>query len=198
MEKTLQDLCREAKAAQNLTSRELSQLSGVPLSSVNNFFASASKAPALSTVAPLCRVCGVSLDKYFGISEFVPPEDRLAEMTQGHETELELALLQGRIEELTRLLDRLERRDRRQKVRFYILLTLCTLLSCLLIGYLAFDASIPNGGLVRDGQATVFAWVVVVLLSVSVGVLVSTLLRALKYSRDRMSFHREENPTDDT
>lgn len=38
MEKTLQDLCREAKAAQNLTSRELSQLSGVPLSSVNNFF----------------------------------------------------------------------------------------------------------------------------------------------------------------
>lgn len=198
MEKTLQDLCREAKAAQNLTSRELSQLSGVPLSSVNNFFASASKAPALSTVAPLCRVCGVSLDKYFGISEFVPPEDRLAEMTQGHETELELALLQGRIEELTRLLDRLEQRDRRQKVRFYILLTLCTLLSCLLIGYLAFDASIPNGGLVRDGQATVFAWVVVVLLSVSVGVLVSTLLRALKYSRDRMSFHREENPTDDT
>ena len=198
MEKTLQDLCREAKAAQNLTSRELSQLSGVPLSSVNNFFASASKAPALSTVAPLCRVCGVSLDKYFGISEFVPPEDRLAEMTQGHETELELALLQGRIEELTRLLDRLERRDRRQKVRFYILLTLCTVLSCLLIGYLAFDASIPNGGLVRDGQATVFAWVVVVLLSVSVGVLVSTLLRALKYSRDRMSFHREENPTDDT
>lgn len=198
MEKTLQDLCREAKAAQNLTSRELSQLSGVPLSSVNNFFASASKAPALSTVAPLCRVCGVSLDKYFGISEFVPPEDRLAEMTQGHETELELALLQGRIEELTRLLDRLERRDRRQKVRFYVLLTLCTLLSCLLIGYLAFDASIPNGGLVRDGQATVFAWVVVVLLSVSVGVLVSTLLRALKYSRDRMSFHREDNPTDDT
>lgn len=198
MEKTLQDLCREAKAAQNLTSRELSQLSGVPLSSVNNFFASASKAPALSTVAPLCRVCGVSLDKYFCISEFVPPEDRLAEMTQGHETELELALLQGRIEELTRLLDRLERRDRRQKVRFYILLTLCTLLSCLLIGYLAFDASIPNGGLVRDGQATVFAWVVVVLLSVSVGVLVSTLLRALKYSRDRMSFHREENLTDDT
>lgn len=198
MEKTLQDLCREAKAAQNLTSRELSQLSGVPLSSVNNFFASASKAPALSTVAPLCRVCGVSLDKYFGISEFVPPEDRLAEMTQGHETELELALLQGRIEELTRLLDRLERRDRRQKVRFYILLTLCTVLSCLLIGYLAFDASIPDGGLVRDGQATVFAWVVVVLLSVSVGVLVSTLLRALKYSRDRVSFHREENPTDDT
>ena len=198
MKKTLQDLCREAKAAQNLTSRELSQLSGVPLSSVNNFFASASKAPALSTVAPLCRVCGVSLDRFFGISEFVPPEDRLAEMTQGHETELELALLQGRIEELTRLLDRLERRDRRQKVRFYILLTLCTLLSCLLIGYLAFDASIPNGGLVRDGQATVFAWVVVVLLSVSVGVLVSTLLRALKYSRDRMSFHREGNLTDDT
>nr|DAK79338.1 MAG TPA: Transcriptional regulator BINDING, PHEROMONE BINDING, REPEAT [Caudoviricetes sp.] len=198
MEKTLQDLCREAKAAQNLTSRELSQLSGVPLSSVNNFFASASKAPALSTVAPLCRVCGVSLDRFFGISEFVPPEDRLAEMTQGHETELELALLQGRIEELTRLLDRLERRDRRQKVRFYILLTLCTVLSCLLIGYLAFDASIPDGGLVRDGQATIFAWVVIVLLSVSVGVLVSTLLRALKYSRDRMPFHREENPTDDT
>ena len=198
MEKNLQDLCRESKAAQNLTSKDLSERSGVPLSSVNNFFASASKAPALSTVAPLCRVCGVSLDKYFGISEFVSAEDRLAEMTQGHETDLKLALLRGRIEELTRLLERLERRERRQRALFYTLLTLCIALSCLLIGYLAFDASIPNGGLVRDGHATVFAWVVIILLSVSVGVLVSTLLRALKHSRDRMSFHREENPTDDT
>lgn len=198
MEKTLQDLCREAKAAQNLTSRELSQLSGVPLSSVNNFFASASKAPALSTVAPLCRVCGVSLDKYFGISEFVPPEDRLARMTQDHKADMQVARLKGGMEQLSKIVARLEQRERRQKMHIYALVTLCTILACILAGYLAFDFSVPDVGLVRDGQATVFAWVVVVLLSVSVGVLVSTLLRALKYSRDRVSFHREENPTDDT
>lgn len=198
MEKSLQELCREAMIAQNLTVQEVSLRSEVPRSSVNHFFSGNSKTYTLSTAGPICRVCGVSIDRFCSIVEFVSAEDRLAEMTQGHETELELALLQGRIEELTRLLDRLERRDRRQKIRFYILLTLCTVLSCLLIGYLAFDASIPNGGLVRDGQATVFTWVVIVLLSVSVGVLVSTLLRALKHSRYRMSFHREENPTDDT
>ncbi len=198
MEKSLQELCREAMIAQNLTVQEVSLRSEVPRSSVNHFFSGNSKTYTLSTAGPICRVCGVSLDKYFGISEFVPPEERLSQMAQDHQSELQNARLRGRMEELAGFLAHLEQRERRQKVHFYLLLTLCTVLSCLLIGYLVFDASIPNEGLVRNGQATIFAWIVIVLLAVSVGVLVSTLMRALKYARDRMSFHRDEDSVDDT
>lgn len=192
MEKTLQDLCREAKAAQNLTSRELSQLSGVPLSSVNNFFASASKAPALSTVAPLCRVCGVSLDRFFGISEFVPPEDRLARMTQDHKADMQVVRLKGGMEQLSKIVARLEQRERRQKMHIYALVTLCTILACILAGYLAFDFSVPDVGLVQDGQASTLAWVIIILLAASAGLLFSAFAHALKYSREKMSFNWKE------
>lgn len=66
---TIQDICRERKSALGITSQEIADKSGVPLSTVNNFFASASKSPALYTTAPICAVLGVSLDAYFGIGD---------------------------------------------------------------------------------------------------------------------------------
>lgn len=47
MEKSLQDTCRDAKLEQHITAQEIADRSGVPLSSVNNFFASTSKAPGV-------------------------------------------------------------------------------------------------------------------------------------------------------
>ena len=66
---TIQDICRERKSALGMTAQEIADKSGVPLSTVNNFFASASKSPALYTTAPICAVLGVSLDAYFGIGD---------------------------------------------------------------------------------------------------------------------------------
>ena len=61
---TIQDLCREKRAALNMTAQDIADASGVPLSTVNNFFAHASKSPALYTTAGICAALGVSLDAW--------------------------------------------------------------------------------------------------------------------------------------
>ena len=64
---TIQDLCREKRAALNMTAQDIADASNVPLSTVNNFFANSSKAPSINTVGPICAVLGISLDAFYGI-----------------------------------------------------------------------------------------------------------------------------------
>ena len=56
---TIQDLCREKRAALNMTAQDIADASNVPLSTVNNFFANSSKAPSINTVGPICAVLGI-------------------------------------------------------------------------------------------------------------------------------------------
>ena len=64
---TIQDLCREKRAALNMTAQDIADASNVPLSTINNFFANASKSPSINTVGPICAVLGISLDAFYGI-----------------------------------------------------------------------------------------------------------------------------------
>lgn len=64
---SIQDLCREKRAALNMTAQDIADASNVPLSTVNNFFANSSKAPSINTVGPICAVLGISLDAFYGI-----------------------------------------------------------------------------------------------------------------------------------
>ena len=64
---TIQDLCREKRAALSLTAQDIADASNVPLSTVNNFFANSSKSPSINTVGPICAVLGISLDAFYGI-----------------------------------------------------------------------------------------------------------------------------------
>lgn len=64
---TIQDLCRDKKAALHMTAQDIADQSGVPLSTVNNFFANASKSPSINTAGPICAVLGISIDEFFGI-----------------------------------------------------------------------------------------------------------------------------------
>ena len=64
---TIQDLCREKRAALSLTAQDIADASNVPLSTVNNFFANSSKSPSIKTVGPICAVLGISLDAFYGI-----------------------------------------------------------------------------------------------------------------------------------
>lgn len=66
---TIQDLCREKRAALNMTAQDISDASNVPLSTVNNFFSNTSKAPSINTAGPICAVLGISLDEFFGIGD---------------------------------------------------------------------------------------------------------------------------------
>ncbi len=86
----IRELCKSRKDALRLTYHDISDASGVPLSTVQNFFSKFSKAPSIYTVAPICKALGISLDEVFGISE---------RLTRSEET------LQARNDELERHVD---------------------------------------------------------------------------------------------
>lgn len=82
----IQELCRIRKEELKLTYQDISDASGVPLSTVQNFFSKMSKAPSIYTVAPICKVLGISLDEVFGISKHLTPTE---ETLQARNDELE-------------------------------------------------------------------------------------------------------------
>jgi transcriptional regulator with XRE-family HTH domain len=69
-----------------LTYQDISDVSGVPLSTVQNFFSKFSKAPSIYTVVPICKSLGISLDEVFDISEHLTPTE---ETLQARNDELE-------------------------------------------------------------------------------------------------------------
>lgn len=86
---TIQDICWKEREAQRKTAQTIADESGISISTVNNYFSSASKQPSVYTVGPICKSLGVSLDRYF---EIVPKGEDLTEreealLTQqvGHE-----------------------------------------------------------------------------------------------------------------
>ena len=82
----MQEVCRIRKDELKLTYHDISDASGVPLSTVQNFFSKFSKSPSIYTVAPICKALGISLDEVFGISEHLTPTE---ETLQARNDELE-------------------------------------------------------------------------------------------------------------
>ena len=82
----IQEVCRIRKEELKLTYQDISDASGVPLSTVQNFFSKFSKSPSIYTVAPICKALGISLDESFGISEHLTPTE---EALQARNDELE-------------------------------------------------------------------------------------------------------------
>lgn len=73
---TIQDICWKEREAQRKTAQTIADESGISISTVNNYFSSASKQPSVYTVGPICKSLGVSLDRYF---EIVPKGEDLTE-----------------------------------------------------------------------------------------------------------------------
>ena len=73
---TIQDICWKGRETQRKTAQTIADESGISISTVNNYFSSASKQPSVYTVGPICKSLGVSLDRYF---EIVPKGEDLTE-----------------------------------------------------------------------------------------------------------------------
>ncbi len=135
---TIQDVCREKKAALRMTAQDIADASGVPLSTVNNFFAHASKSPALYTTAPICAALGVSLDEFFGISDkMTANEETLQAERDGLEHRLE-----NKREAIAMLKKGLKMRDR-------IILTMSVVLIGLLVWCVWVNIHCANYGFWR-------------------------------------------------
>ena len=80
-----------------MTSQDIADQSGVPLSTVNNFFANASKAPSINTAGPICAVLGISIDEFFGITDKLTMSEEVLssknDMLRAHKKELEKHLV---------------------------------------------------------------------------------------------------------
>ena len=133
MEESLQELCREAKYRAKMTAQDISDYSDVPLSSVNNFFAAASKMPSIYTAGPICRVLGVSMDAFFHIQPtpdpFQPTPDPSLEAQLAHEQEMN------------------QLRTRAIRHKNYLILGLMILLALALAYGITLDMLNPNIGL---------------------------------------------------
>lgn len=103
--KTLREICKEAKVRQGITTQQLADETGISISTINNYFASASKAPSVYNAGDICAVLGVSLDRYFGIVENVPAEKQLEELKQSRESEIKAAKLEGNVESMKKTIE---------------------------------------------------------------------------------------------
>ena len=177
MNTSLQDICREARSRLNMTSQELSDASGIPFSSINNFFASASKQPSVYTAGPICRVLHVSMDRFFGIAEVLPPEQQMAQMQQQHDAELRVARMEGSMESM-------KSRIKAQRTLIIIMSIVLSLILSLLSLYVVLDYQAPDAGLIQGRASSVVGWVMILLLAVGVGVIAAVFLHALRYSKE--------------
>lgn len=55
------DLLKEKKKQLNMTTEELSQISGVPIGTLNKIFAGQTQDPKFETIKAICRALGMSL-----------------------------------------------------------------------------------------------------------------------------------------
>ncbi len=93
----LWEICRTKKENLNLTMQEIADSAGLPVGTVKKFFSAASKSPSVYTVAPICRVLGVSLDEYFEITDRLTMSEEVLnaknDTLRAHKKELEKHLV---------------------------------------------------------------------------------------------------------
>lgn len=156
---------KEAKAAQQMTNDTLTELSGVSSSAVNKLLAGAQAEPKLYNVAAICKVLGLSLDNLFDLAP--PPDSDAALLARAHEAELDAAAARGESAALRETFADTRAYARRQARSSVTLAALCAVLAAVVLAYMLFDHTLLNAGLIRNGDLTPLAWVLVALLVAS-------------------------------
>lgn len=183
MNPTLRDICKDAKIRKGITTQKLSDETGISISTINNFFATASKSPSVYNAGDICAVLGVSLDRYFGIEEDVPAEKRLEEMQQNREAELKAAHLEGNVESMAQTIDLQNKRIKSQQRVIYVTISVLVIVMLLLAVYVFLDFKTANMGLIRGGVASVFAWVLIAVLIASSAITLAVLVSMVRKSK---------------
>lgn len=170
MVKTLQDLCKDAKDRQNLTIQDLSDMTDISASTISNFFSASSKEPSVYKMGLICAALGVSMDEYFGIEKEVTTEDKLAQANeklahqkQIHDADVQIAHLEGGMEQMAKTINYHRKKSRDTKFAIYGL--------------------IPHQGLIQGGEASIFAWIVFLLLAVGIGFFAAILMMYFRYAK---------------
>ncbi len=167
------ELVRHAKTAAGMTNEELSELSGVPYSTVCKI-QSGERDPKLYDAIAIMQTLGISPYQAFAIP---PDSDKNAAAAQEriHELELDNAVASGDVARLEQVNDlctvRLDAviRQRDYYKRWSVFSSIFSaILSLFLIVYLLFDFRNPHAGFILQDRPSVFAWIVILIVCVSV------------------------------
>ena len=139
-----------------MSSQELAERSGIPLSTVNNSFAAASKLPSAATAGAICAILGVSMDAVYGIKE--PPDAALTRQLErereeyaqqlAHEREKNVLLLDT-IDAQQRTISNLQRSVKNLR---HIIFALPIIIALVFIYGITLDILNPGMGLFRGGM----------------------------------------------
>lgn len=159
----LPHIMRLEKEAQHKTNQQVADETGLPVYTVNKFFAGSLSNLGIYTVAPIAVALGLSLDQLLGITQAPPEsdakrlEEELAHKDQLlQKTEEQVALLQER----SRMMEREINAVRANwKPVVYGLTGLCILLAVYLLTYVTLDARNPNLGLIQAARSSPLVYV---------------------------------------
>lgn len=135
---TIQQLCRERKDELKITAQEIADRANIPLSTVNNYFSSASKSPYIGTVGPICAVLGISLDLYFEINTPEVPELEAYKTEIQHQAEI--------IKRQDQQLKELRAQARSLRFAIYVAAILAVIVA---IYFFRFDLTNPDWGFTK-------------------------------------------------
>ena len=116
----IREICKEKKDVLHLTNQDIADRANMPISTVNNYFSQASKAPSIYTAGPICAVLGVSLDRYFGIP--VPDGEEVSAKDKSEVEKLQMQLEHEREKQM--LLERSSRSKTRVLIALFVLFVL--------------------------------------------------------------------------
>ena len=158
-----------------MTNEELSELSGVPYSTVCKI-QSGERDPKLYDAIAIMQTLGISPYQAFAI----PPDsakNAAAAQERIHELELDNAVASGDVARLEQVNDlctvRLDAviRQRDHYKRWSVFSSIfAAILSLFLIVYLFFDFRNPHAGFILQDGPSAFAWLVILLVAISIGV----------------------------
>lgn len=190
MRGSLQELCAQARDAQHISMQQLIDETGIPEGTIKKFFTSCSKNPSVYNAGLICSVLGISLDEYFGIEKTITTEDELVQVSeqlkhqkQLHDADVHIANLEGSMEQMAKTIDYQRKKSRDTKFAIYGLMLLCAIFMAVIVGYIFFDYCIPHQGLIQGGQASVFAWIVFLLLAAGIGIFAAIFMMYLRYAK---------------
>ena len=173
--KTLREICKEAKVRQGITTQQLADETGISISTINNYFASASKAPSVYNAGDICAVLGV---------ENVPAEKQLEELKQSRESEIKAAKLEGNVESMKKTIDLQHKRIKSQQRVIYITISALIIVMLLLAVYVFLDFRAKTTGMIIGGGSSVFAWVLIAVLLAGSAVTIAAMITVVRLSKE--------------
>lgn len=173
----LKDTLRAKKDVLGLSYQELSELSGLPVHTITNYFSGRSKEGMVSTAGYLCKALHVSFDKAFGID--AEDADDPKSVQRIHELEIENVRQGEEIDHLIAMQKVQTAQTATKNMTHLVLVGLCLMLTVALAAYIFFDAGDHSHGYIINGRLTLVAVIMIGVLAVSIGVIVWAMLRYL-------------------